>query len=68
MQNQLDNAPGTAPLLGIRQLAIQIGYSEVGIRKMVDERRIPYIRVGKLIKFDQKVIAEWLAKRTVKQR
>lgn len=63
---QKQNDKNTAALLGIRQLAIQLGYSEIGIRKMVDERRIPYIRVGKLIKFDQQVIADWLQNRTVK--
>lgn len=47
-------------LLDIDQLANRLGTSHRHIRRLVAERRIPYVKVGRLIRFDPGEIATWL--------
>ena len=39
-------------LLDIDQLAEHLGTSHRPIRRLIAERRIPYVKVGRLIRFD----------------
>lgn len=53
--------PETLPrLLTIDQLAEHLGTSHRHLRRLIAERRIPYVKVGRLIRFDPAEIAAWL--------
>ena len=47
-------------LLTIDQLAERLGVSIRHIRRLIAERRVPYIKVGWLVRFDPAEIAAWL--------
>ncbi len=47
-------------LLTIDQLAEQLGITVRHVRRLVAERRAPYLKVGKLVRFDPAEIAGWL--------
>lgn len=48
-------------LLDIPALAEHLGVQPRHIRRLVHEKRIPYIKWGHLIRFDPTDIGEWLA-------
>ena len=48
-------------LLDIPTLAEHLGVQPRHIRRLVHEKRIPYIKWGHLIRFDPADISEWLA-------
>ena len=52
-------------LVNIQVLAGRLDVSPDTIYTMVSQRRIPYVRVGRLLRFDLKVIDLWLAHHTV---
>ena len=45
----------------VPELARMLRVSEDFIRAQVQQRRIPYYKVGKLIRFDPREITDWLA-------
>jgi excisionase family DNA binding protein len=47
-------------LLDITTLATRLGVNARHIRRLVAERRIPYIKWGRLIRFDPDEIAAWI--------
>ena len=47
-------------LLDIDHLAAHLGTSHRHIRRLIAEKRIPYVKVGRLIRFDPGEIREWL--------
>ena len=47
-------------LLSIEQLAEHLGVTERHVRRLVAERRVPFLKVGKFIRFDPAEIAKWL--------
>ena len=47
-------------LLDIDQLAQQLGITHRHIRRLIAERRIPHVKVGRLIRFDPDEISVWL--------
>lgn len=47
-------------LLDLRAVAGRLALSERHVRRLVSERRIPYLKVGHLLRFDPIEIAEWL--------
>lgn len=54
-------SPSTLPeLLDIPALAEHLGVQPRHIRRLVHEKRIPYIKWGHLIRFDPTDITEWL--------
>ena len=52
--------PTLPNLLRIPELAERLGTSQRHIRRLIDERRIPFVRVGKFIRFDPTEITTWL--------
>jgi excisionase family DNA binding protein len=50
-----------AEWLGIPELAQMLSVSEDFIRAQVHQRRIPYYKVGKLIRFDPHEVTQWLS-------
>ena len=51
--------------LSVRELSGYLGLAEVTIYKMVRERRIPHVRIGRRIVFTRDQIQEWLKEREV---
>lgn len=47
-------------LLTIDQLAEQLGITVRHVRRLIAERRVPYVKVGRLVRFDPAEIADWL--------
>jgi excisionase family DNA binding protein len=47
-------------LLTIDQLAERLGVSTRHIRRLIAEKRVPYLKVGWLVRFDPNEIAQWL--------
>ena len=42
------------------ELAERLGVTRRHVRRLVDERRVPFLRVGRFIRFDPAEIADWL--------
>ncbi len=54
------NTDALPQLLTIDQLAERLGVSIRHIRRLIAERRVPYLKVGWLVRFDPAEIASWL--------
>ena len=54
-------------LLTTRDLSQWLNVSEAFVRDQVFYRRIPYVKVGRLVRFDPKRIQEWLTGREREQ-
>ena len=48
------------PLLSINELATRLNVQVRHVRRLVAERRVPYIKWGHLIRFDPDDIERWL--------
>ena len=60
--------PAGASLLSIEQLADWLGVTDRFIRRLVAERRIPSLKIGKFIRFDPTEIEPWLDSQRVAER
>ena len=47
-------------LVDIETLAPLLGVGERHIRRLVDERRIPFVRIGYFVRFDPVDVARWV--------
>ncbi len=53
--------PGPLPhLLTIEQLAEHLGVTQRHVRRLVAEKRVPYLKWRRFIRFDPDEIAAWL--------
>lgn len=52
-------------LVDLPAVAERLGVNHRHIRRLVAERRIPYIKWGHLLRFDPDEIDQWLARRSV---
>jgi excisionase family DNA binding protein len=62
--------PGSAvlpKLLTMDELAERLGVTRRHVRRLVAERRVPFLRVGRFIRFDPAEIAAWLHSSRVAQ-
>jgi excisionase family DNA binding protein len=50
-------------LIRIEQLAQRLGITVRHVRRLVAERRVPYLKVGRLVRFDTLEVTEWLDSR-----
>ena len=55
-------------LLGIEKVAAYLGISQSTLYAWINQRKIPYIKVGRLVKFDVGEIENWLKKHTIEER
>jgi excisionase family DNA binding protein len=49
-----------ATLLDIGALAERLCVTERHVRRLVAERRIPYVKVGRFVRFDPVDVADWI--------
>ena len=47
-------------LLTMEQLAERLGVTHRHVRRLVAERRVPFLRVGRFIRFDPAEVGAWL--------
>ena len=60
-RNSAPSGPAVAsPLLDITDVAERLGVSVRHVRRLVNERRIPYLKWGHLLRFDPVEIEQWL--------
>ena len=52
-------------LMSIDQLAQRLGITVRHVRRLVAEKRVPYYKVGRLVRFDSAEIRGWLESRRV---
>ena len=55
----------TRRLLSIDETSEYLGLAQATLYKMVNQRRIPYVKVGRLLRFDSRLIDDWLEAHTV---
>ncbi len=58
-------ATSPASLLDIDALAARLGVTVRFVRRLVDERRVPYLKLGRLVRFDADEIEAWLVSHRV---
>ena len=52
-------------LMSVKEAAAYMGLSPHTVYTMVSQRRIPYAKVGKLVKFDEAMLQAWIKQNTV---
>ena len=57
--NDYDTTAATA-LLDSNALAQRLGVSERFVRRLVEERRVPYLKIGRFVRFDAAEVDRWL--------
>jgi excisionase family DNA binding protein len=55
----------TCRLLDIKEVAAYTGLSVHTLYTMVSQRRIPYVKMGRLVKFDLELLDKWIRQQTV---
>lgn len=59
-QNNGQQQLALGPLLDIAQVAERLGVQVRHVRRLVHERRIPFVKWGHLLRFDAGEIEEWV--------
>ena len=73
MEERLDEstertaANGIAPLLTIDAVAEALSLTRRHVQRLVAERRIPFLKVGRFIRFDPAALNVWLEERELSQ-
>ena len=49
-----------AALISVEQLADELGVAVRYVRRIIAERRIPYVKVGHLIRFERDEVDRWV--------
>jgi len=55
------------PLIDIGTLAERLGVTERFVRRLVEERRVSYHKIGKFIRFDPDDINRWVESKRINQ-
>jgi excisionase family DNA binding protein len=51
---------GLPTLIDVEALAGALGVGVRQVRRLVEERRIPFVKVGRYVRFDVAEVAEWV--------
>ena len=60
--------PVPVHLLDVPQLAEHLGVPESHVRRLVQERRVPYVKWGRYVRFDPKAVNAWIEANTIEAR
>ena len=63
--NDVTGAALPDELLDSAAIAQRLGVTERFIRRLVDERRVPFIKIGRFVRFDASTVEQWLAEQRV---
>lgn len=55
----------TDPLLSVEQVAERLGTTERFPRRLIEERRIEFVRVGRHVRIKESVLNDYIESRTV---
>jgi excisionase family DNA binding protein len=55
-------------LLSVDQVAQQLGVDSRFVRRLIHERRIAYVKVGRHVRVEPEKLAEWIAANRVRPR
>ncbi len=58
----------TRRLLDIKEVSVYTGLSTHTLYTMVSQRRIPFVKLGRLTKFDRYELDRWITSQSVKAR
>lgn len=58
--SDVESAGDHGHLIGVDALALRLGVSERFVRRLVAERRIPFFKIGKFVRFDPAEIDGWI--------
>ena len=61
----MNETNGLRRLIGIKDAAAYTGLSVHTVYAMVSQRRIPFVKVGRLLKFDLALLDDWIQQHTV---
>jgi excisionase family DNA binding protein len=62
----LESQQGALPeLIDVNELARRLCVSVHHVRRLVQERRIPYLKVGVFVRFDPSEVRKWLESRRI---
>ena len=54
-------------MIGIKELALYLDIKESTVYAWVNQKRLPYIKVGRLVKFDMHDIGMWIQEHKVNE-
>lgn len=54
-------------LLDIRELSELTGLSVYTLYSWINQRKIPYVKMGRLVRFEPRKIEEWIEQNSVKE-
>ncbi len=57
-----------SPMIDVAQAAARLGVSVRYVRRLVSEQRLPYIKVGKFVRFDVVELERWIDDRRVEAK
>ena len=55
-------------MMDIHELANKLGVSVSGVYTWVSQEKIPFVKIGRLVRFDANDIDKWLEEKKVKPR
>lgn len=58
----------TKQLLTVSETAAYLGISKLTVYDWISQRKIEYVKIGRLVKFDQRILDKWIDQHTVKPR
>ena len=61
----MNKLPTLNRLISVPEAAAYTGLSPHTIYTMVSQKRIPYVKVGRLVKFDEGMLQAWIKQHTV---
>lgn len=62
------NSVSAPALLDVSALADRLGVTERFVRRLVAERRVPFVKLGKFVRFDPRDIESWLEEARVPEQ
>ena len=64
----IDGRSGWIDLYNISDLSEKLGVKKSTLYQWIHQRKIPYVKIGGLVKFRPSEIEKWLEEKTVKER
>ena len=55
-------------LIDVKELSESTGLSVFTLYSWINQKRIPYVKVGRLVRFDPKKIEKWIEGNSVEER
>ena len=65
LRRLMSNLPPLQRLVSIREAAVYLNLSPHTLYTMVSQRRVPYVKVGRLTKFDRAELDKWIRNNSV---